>query len=1177
MKIERKLFSGIMNLDDPNEVMVGTHHREAFNVLFKGNPGEMRAESVPGNRSVSNPELAAGTNVCIGAYYDELRQRVFYFVYNSNGFDAIFSYDTITRNITRLLMSKVNSNINEPLFDFSPDYPIASVNILYRTEADGDILHWTDRYNRPMKFNLADVGGEGGVYGNNWKKKYLTVARQTPTSSPICKYENDASLTINNLKSKVYQFRYRWVYRDFTKSVWGPWSRLFAPENVDDIANEINPTYNNAISVKVNSGDGDVIKIEIAARHSIDNTFSDQFLVETLDKATLLIGDNLQYDAYRFYNDKAYQYLDVSESTQLFDYVPLKANAQELLNGNVIAYGGITEGRSAADYIGNAVSLSVTSSVSLAANTSTNPDPFVPYYYDQYVVNEGPPPTVSGGLFIVFEGVPQVGEVYDFNFTIRKSIENEFGGYSTTYTNVTKTITVDASTDTQAELESALLLALQNDATFQANDLVAPSILFKLNATNPNFPTKRGIYIAGFELDVEPGGVDLYYMTYVSYANAGITRVGGGLPPDSTGVNTACYKHKSRYAFGICYFDEYGVTNGVMTTANMKILTPEIDATNLYESQLTIPVIDFSVSNRPPGWAKYYSFVRTSNLTVFDFKTIVTTDTYQDGAYGYLNIASYQTNKSNYPAYSFSKGDRVRIIGLRNNAESVSDYPVVGLVTSAEIGGSAAANGIWIKVPYYAINMSGFTAGQEYYIEVYSPALTTEDKNQIFYEFGEVYQIKTDVNGNLVHGGQIQDQIIGAGARPATFKFVRGDIYSRQRDGKWILDKSMSDKYGSKVDGNGRPFVIDEYAKETYYPTLIRYSLEYQSGTSINQTNRFYAANFDEYDRERGDIQRLKIRGRQLRVFQNRACGVVPVLQAVVQTVDGSDVLSQSAQIINKIQYYQGDYGIGNQYMSLASSANADYFSDPVRGCQVRLSADGITPISELYKAHFYLNSLLIKYNKSTRGNISGQGKAKILAIYDQFNEEFVTVMQESAAGDDKSNPYTFGFNEFRNSYTSFYNYSPEWITTAENLVISWKNGVLYTHDNTASYCNFYGVQYKPSITSIFNQYGQIKKRYNTITMLANKVWAPDTNGDITTNLGQRSKLSVSDFLFKDDKIHATFKRDAGAGVGTDAALYNGNVLKGNWASIKLQPANGNEFVNLYYIELSILEPFYNR
>ncbi len=381
----------------------------------------------------------------------------------------------------------------------------------------------------------------------------------------------------------------------------------------------------------------------------------------------------------------------------------------------------------------------------------------------------------------------------------------------------------------------------------------------------------------------------------------------------------------------------------------------------------------------------------------------------------------------------------------------------------------------------------------------------------------------------------------------------------------------MSDKYGSRVDGNGRPFVVDDYAKEAYYPTLVRYSLEYQSGTSINQTNRFYAANFDEYDRERGDIQRLKTRGRQLRVFQNRACGVVPVLQSVVQTADGSGVLSQSAEIINKIQYYLGDYGLGNQFCSLSSSANADYFTDPVRGAQIRLSGDGLTPISELYKAHFYLNPLITKYNK-VRNNISGQGKAKILSIYDQFNEEVITVMQESAAGDDKSNPYTFGFNEFRNAYTSFYDYSPEWIICAENLIISWKNGVLYTHDSS-TYCNFYGTQYKPNVTLIFNQFETIKKRYNTITMLASTPWVPDTNGDISTNLGQSSSLQTTDFLAKDDKLHAAFKRDSASTGG----LYNGNVLKGNWAKLKLKPSSGNSFVNLYYIELAILEPFYNR
>jgi hypothetical protein len=1174
MRIERKKFSGVMNLDDPNEALIGTHHKDAKNVVFRGNPEDMRIENIKGNQSVLNSNLQAGTNVCIGSYYDELKQRLFYFVYNSNGYDAIFIYNTITRGISRALMSKVDSQSNEPLFNFSPDNPIVSVNILYRTEQDGDILHWTDRNNRPMKLNLRDVDTSVNatkIYNGYWKKNYLTVSRPTPFTSPICKYENIAGVSINNLKSKVYQFRYRWVYRDFTKSTWGPWSRLFAPENVDDIANEINQTLNNAISVKFNTGDADVLKVEIAARQSIDTAFSDSFLVETLDKDDLSISDNIQYDNYKFYNDKAYVYLDQAEDIQAFDYIPLKANTQELLNGNVITYGGITEGRSPIDSTGADINLSVTSSTSLVSNTSTNPDPFVVFYYDNYVVNETPPPSVSGGLYMIFEGTPQIGEVYVFDFTIRKIIQDGAGGWTNSYASVSKSVTISSATDTQAELEDWLLGQLQADADFQANDLTSPSILFKLNAVNPNYPGKRGIFIGYFDLDVEPGGVDLDYKTYVSFAGITITRVGGSVPADPTGVNTACYKHKSRYTFGICYFDEFGVTNGVMTTESMKIVTPEITSTNLSGLQLSVPAINFSVTNRPPTWAKYFSFVRTNNITVSDFKTIITTDAYKDLNFGYLNIAAYQTNKSGYPAYSFTKGDRVRIVGSKSGSASVNDYPVLGLVTSLEIGAGPVANGIWIKVPYYATTMSTFAAGQQYYLEVYSPALNTEEKNQIFYEFGEIYQTKTDVNGNLVHGGQLQDQIIGAGARPATFQFVRGDIYSRQREGLWILDKSMSDKYGSKIDGNGRPFVIDEYAKEAYYPTLIRYSLEYQAGTSINQTNRFYAANFDEYDRERGDIQRLKVRGRQLRVFQNRACGVVPILQSVVQTADNNSVLSQSAQIINNIQYYLGDYGIGNQFCSLSSSANADYFTDPIRGAQVRLSNDGLTPISELYKAHFYLNPLVTKYNK-VRNNITGQGKAKILGFYDQFNEEFITVMQESVAGSDKSNPYTFAFNEFRNAYTSFYDYSPEWITCAENLIISWKNGILYTHDSN-TYCNFYGVQYKPYATFIFNQFEQIKKRYNTITLLANKVWAPDNSGDITTNLGQSSSLQPADFLFKDDKIHASFKRDSLSTGG----LYNGNVLKGNWAQIKLQPVNGNEFVNLYYIELSILEPFYNR
>jgi hypothetical protein len=62
MKIERKTFSGIMNLDDPREVFPPSHHREAKNGVFRGNGTYNRYESIRGNQESANRELI--TNNC---------------------------------------------------------------------------------------------------------------------------------------------------------------------------------------------------------------------------------------------------------------------------------------------------------------------------------------------------------------------------------------------------------------------------------------------------------------------------------------------------------------------------------------------------------------------------------------------------------------------------------------------------------------------------------------------------------------------------------------------------------------------------------------------------------------------------------------------------------------------------------------------------------------------------------------------------------------------------------------------------------------------------------------------------------------------------------------------------------------------------------------------------------
>jgi hypothetical protein len=498
------------------------------------------------------------------------------------------------------------------------------------------------------------------------------------------------------------------------------------------------------------------------------------------------------------------------------------------------------------------------------------------------------------------------------------------------------------------------------------------------------------------------------------------------------------------------------------------------------------------------------------------------------------------------------------------------DLPILDVQTAEPASGEGV--GYWLKMPYEASTMASWDSSSSVYIvEPYTPFYNSSDEDQVYYEFGENHSLVTDINGNLAHGSDIQTQIIGAGARPAKYSLYRGDVYNRKKGTYNVVDMSVSDKFSSKIDGNGRAFVVDEYAKETYYPTLIRYSGEYEQGTNINKTNRFDAANLDEYDRQKGDIQRLKSRGQQLRVFQSRACGIVPIDQNVLQTGDGGSVVSQSSQVLNKIQYYQGEYGIGDQFCSLASSASADYFTDPVLGCQVRLSTDGITSITETYKAHFFFTDKITKYQKTNNADKFGNGGyAKILGVYDSFEEEFVTVMQGSGTA---FPDYTFGFSETRNAYTAFYDYNPEWITVAGNVIVSWKAGELWVHNNTTTHANFYGVQQTPSIRLVFNQNPNVKKHYNTLTTLGNTTWTCPVDTDIKTNMNHNSKLVSGDFKIKDDKYHAAFKR----ATNSTGGLYGGIPLKGSWIELNLKATNPQNLVDLYYAELGILQPLNNR
>jgi hypothetical protein len=214
-----------------------------------------------------------------------------------------------------------------------------------------------------------------------------------------------------------------------------------------------------------------------------------------------------------------------------------------------------------------------------------------------------------------------------------------------------------------------------------------------------------------------------------------------------------------------------------------------------------------------------------------------------------------------------------------------------------------------------------------------------------------------------------------------------------------IIESSFNDTYNLITNSNGRPSAIDENAKLTYFPTLIRFGQAYQSNTNLNATNRFYYEDFDEYDRSFGDVLRLHVRDRYLKVYQQFKVGNVPILTQIVKDVTGNPLQANSNQLINKIQYYAGEYGIGDAATSLAWNNFADYFVDNFRGVVCRLAQDGITPLSIIYGTNAFFVPELKAYRQSLNNGVAGEGvytgNPCIYGVFDAYTNKYIIAMEE--------------------------------------------------------------------------------------------------------------------------------------------------------------------------------------
>ena len=1307
MPVITNAFNGKLNYDIAPYRIANGDYIDSLNITIdsQGVGKDKVIANIVGNTQKSYT-LPAGTNKVIGGYADKLRNRYYFFVWNNNGYNLILYYDYNADTVNTLLASRTDSD-DVDILNFNPSYKIFGVNIFYRDE--GDIIFFNDGYNPPRNISTGDNYSP-------WLAEYLDVAKAPIQMPPKVVYENDTDITINNLRNSLFQFRYRPVYDNNQKSVWGAASIVPLPNQPSLQLTEDTFTNNSRISVTFNTGGADVKKIELAIRQFTSSAVtSDWMLIRSFDKAELSIPDNDVFE-YKFYNDGLYSVIDVLDTTQLQDYVPQMANAQELLNGNTPIYGAILEG-----YDPIETDLSVTVGASAGG-----------FFYDYngllfFAIIEGLDSGSSGTTMKVYvygTGTNTAGVVTTLNNAKATFVINAVNGAGTS-------IGVSVNNNTDSVLVSTLLSNISAALVLQGWTQVSLSG----NVLTVSYPTNATLYSSGTKL---------------------ITTT----LQDNTTSFAVPFQAASEV--GLMYFDNKGRTNGTLTNVGATFNTDEPGGANNY----TQPVI--SINNRPPLWASYYAPVRIDNSTYQKRLEWISQSAYSSGdvappgikfAYlGISNIAAYNqeiSSTDNVVSYQFQQGDRVRLFsrytvtGSLVNLNSIVDYEVVGTETNIKINGEIQ-EGTFVKI-YYPSNdidanlkFDGTDDFLHYRILLYSVKKHVANTENTFFEFGKMFGIGNAGTANAYHIGLDQSQTANL-SQPALIGISNGDLFFRQRTvpfgqtytyaaggvaqdisstlsvnvpttvtnsayeiqtintnaiasltnpalyptysdtpffynklntapqstiiklkgqmqvynnnneaSTWafgvvictnlvpfaakyytvlnktinlaagqyytfdidatisvpptgkvfpvvesnspsaspvnvvstfnltievtqsatieIIEQSFNDTYNIVTNSNGRPTVIEQNAKQTYFPAMVRFGQAYQENTNINGTNRFYADNFDDYDRSFGDIQRLHVRDRYMKVYQKLKVGNVPILTQIVKDATGNVLEANSDKIINKIQYYSGDYGIGDVPSSLAWDNFADYFVDDYRGVVCRLSQDGITPLSIIYETNAFFVQYLPQFRKTlNNGNPApGQpytGDPTVYGTFDAYTNKYIVALEEINRYDgggaliSHQDSFTISFDEINNRFESPLSYKPEWLGCLNTLLVSLKNGLLYTH-NSDTYCNFYGVQYEAYITTVFNTAALDKKTWISLMETGNVLWdCPEIQTQLNTygTTPQGSHLNAGNFRLLEGEYSASFMRDENSPGG----WINGSSLKGGYIIIKFRVQNASQFVFL--------------
>ena len=1208
-----RLFSGGMDLDSEVRMVKKEDYREAYNfrsgVSDDDNVGS--GENIKGNTSVLEWDEK---HVDIGSVKDIERGAVVFFVYHTEGEHKIIRYNTNDHLIDYLLNG-------QSILNFNFNYLITHADII------GDLLYWTDDYNPPRKLNMVKaqafeeaavwefsdnyyvfnhlgLGDKVGFSSNrvynlspgskifvvqddgykydsyegfasiltivdqyhivtdiDWagsspvnpgkiylfrdNNQYFKITEQVldrikypPTFPPTCSYNSDSSYLYNNLRGHLFQFRARYIYDDYEKSVWSPISKLPLPD-LELTANGVfvfDVTVNNVIDIWYPTGSVEVITIEVAAREGNIGHWQIIDRIEKYDEDGMTVIKSDIYAVTKFYNNTVGEGLDQDDTNRLFDYVPYRSACQAIVEKNRLMDANYEEGQDNLDV-----------DVSLFTK-----DVEMDFSHTKVICNvyEDPAYIASFKVYIL---VPYaVGNVVVIEI---KGTDVNGNNEQMYYVNEVITVAGDGYTPHTQNIESQLEALGFNVTVYTGmpgfhriwiwEDEIYPrevkAYIYKMTGTLSSF--KKGIW---HEFGLE----------YLEGANR------------SGAINNS---------------DDCHIKTLFFTEPNSPDIPPQSDS-NIKQG-ISGFHINWQINHKPPSWATHYQWVRSVNP--FFLQTIVTVLGRDNFGNVKLKINEYfldtlEANRQfNIPTWTWQKGDRIRLISKRDNGQDHYLEEYIDMV----ISGQELADPETGEKGYFVVPGFDTTQVNDSIAEIYRPQkFLADEKNRIFFEFGEVYRIGNPHTDERYHmkgydnsSGWAQDQ---TAYLPAKGTFIKGDIYLKQRvlqhRAFGIEAIQFSDYYDSSVNDIGRPNIISRDMKRVRRIGNLRFGGRYFQNTRTNDMSSFKYDDFESLSEIHGPINKIIEMGYTLKVLQSQKNTSIYIGREGLQqaSFEGRDVVATSGAVIGAIIPSEMNYGTKHPE-SVYKHDRHLYFFDVINGKIIRDAPNGMFPISN-YKIQNWTRNMAQTLRKSF----------SVTRVHTVYNERFDELMMSFQVLDTEGycqSTDTIVFHEPSNRWKYFYplkdsyDCGPQIMTCLGQAFLSASREGLWLHDSNEIYNNFYGIQHVSKVKVVGNiEPGKVKVHKALVIDSNRKTWEAPNAGDIeipenaTYERGMQSLIKVTDFTAKEGVLYASLKRNmlTNGVIPSLDDLINGNELRGNWITIDLQ-SNSTSKVVLFSVTIN--------